>query len=329
MRIHSLSRRQALSVTVLMGAMCCTSGATWADTFPSKPIKIVVPMPAGGGPDLVARVVGEKISAQLGQPVVVENRPGAGAILGASVVAKSDADGHTLLLAPNTLAISAHVLPGTVNFKLQSELTPVIAPVTTPMVLVTNPKTGVKSLSAALELMRTKPGMSVGSAGNGSPMHFAIEMFQLSTQVDLLHVPYKGVAPSLTAGVGGEVNYLFTPLGGAVPYIKAGQLVPLAVLEKQRTPLLPDVPTALEQGVKDVEIVGWYGLFAPKGTPAAAVDTINQAFNAALQLDDVRNKLTTAGMTVLGGTPEQLTEYVKFDDERYGRLARELKIQVD
>ncbi|WP_066270328.1 Bug family tripartite tricarboxylate transporter substrate binding protein [Hydrogenophaga palleronii] len=302
-----------------------------AQTFPSKPITLIVPFPPGGGPDLAARVLAEKMAPKLGQPIVVDNRPGAGALLGASAVARSTPDGHTLLLTPNTMVISPHVLPSGAGggVDVHKDLVPVISPVTTPMVLVANPSLGVTNLKAALEAARKSPGLPYGSPGNGSPMHFAGEMLKRSAQVDLLHVPYRGVGPSLTASLSGEVKLLFTGLGGAVPHIRGGKLVPLALTEKQRSPLLPDVPTATEQGVSGVEVNAWYGVFAPTGTPAPVIARLNQAFNEALQLPDVRERLGGAGLDVLGGTPQVLADFMKADNERYGKLAKELNIKAD
>ena len=302
-----------------------------AQTFPSKPITIVVPFPPGGGPDLAARVLAEKLAPKFGQPVVVDNRPGAGALLGASAVARSAADGHTLLLTPNTMAISPHVLPAGAGggVDVHKDLVPVISPATTPMVLVANPSLGVTNLKAAMDAARKSPGLPYGSPGNGSPMHFAGEMLKSAAKVDLMHVPYRGVGPSITAALSGEVKLLFTGLGGAVPHIKGGKLVPLALTEKKRSPLLPDVPTATEQGVSGVEVNAWYGVFAPTGTPAPVIARLNQAFNEALQLPDVREKLAGAGLDVLGGTPQVLADFMKADNERYGKLAKELNIKAD
>ena len=305
--------------------------AALAQTFPGKPITIVVPFPPGGGPDLAARVLAEKLAPKLGQAVVVDNRPGAGALLGAGMVARSAADGHTILLTPNTMVISPHVLPAGAGSGLDvhKDLVPVISPATTPMVLVANPQLGVTTLKAALEAAKKSPGLPYGSPGNGSPMHFAGEMLKSAAKVDLMHVPYRGVGPSITAALSGEVKLLFTGLGGAVPHIKGGKLVPLALTEKKRSPLLPDVPTAAEQGVAGVEVNAWYGVFAPTGTPAAVVARLNKEFNDALQLPDVREKLAGAGLDILGGSPQVLADFMKADNERYGKLAKELNIKAD
>ena len=329
-----LPRRQALG---LLAAGSLALAASWPLTataqaaFPSRQVTLVVPFPAGGGPDLAARIIGEKLAPRLGQPVVVDNKPGAGALVGANFVAKAQPDGHTLLLTPNTMAISPHVLPpgagGGVD--VYKDLAPVIAPATTPLVLVANPSLGASNLRAAIEAARKTPGLPYGSAGNGSPMHFAGEMLKKSTKADLMHVPYKGVAPSITAALAGEVKLLYVGLGGAVPHIKSGKLVPLAVTEARRSELLPDVPTATEQGVPGVEVNAWYGVFAPAATPAATVARINREINEVIKMPEVREKLMAAGIEVLGGTPQQLEGFMRADNQRYGALARELNIKAD
>jgi tripartite-type tricarboxylate transporter receptor subunit TctC len=315
------------------GGLACLSllaAGAWAQTFPSKQVTLVVPFPPGGGPDVAARVIAEKLAPRLGQAVVVENRPGAGALLGASFVAKAAPDGHTLLLTPNTMAISPHVLaPGAGGgVDVNRDLLPVIAPATTPLVLVASPSLGVSNLKGLLEQAR-KGGLAYGSPGNGSPMHFAGEMFKRSAAVDLLHVPYRGVAPSLNAALAGEVKLLYTGVGGALQHIKAGKLVPLALTEKARSALLPDVPTATEQGVANVEVNAWYGVFAPAATPAAVVQRINQEINAVIRLPDVRERFLGAGIEPLGGTAQVLADFMKADTQRYGQLARELGIKAD
>lgn len=321
-------------LTLVAGGLACLgllAGGAWAQAFPSKQVTLVVPFPPGGGPDVAARVIAEKLAPRLGQAVVVENRPGAGALLGASFVAKAAADGHTLLLTPNTMAISPHVLPPGAGggIDVNRDLVPVIAPATTPLVLVASPQLGATNLKALLEQARKQPGLAYGSPGNGSPMHFAGEMFKRSSGLDFMHVPYRGVAPSLTAALSGEVKLLYTGVGGALQHIKSGKLVPLALTEKSRSSLLPDVPTATEQGVANVEVNAWYGVFAPAGTPAAAIQRINQEINAVIKLHDVRERLIGAGVEPLGGTPQVLADFMKADTQRYGQLARELNIKAD
>ncbi len=302
-----------------------------AQTFPARTVTLVVPFPAGAGPDLTARILAEKLAPRLGQAVVVENKPGAGALLGASAVAKSAPDGHTLLLTPNTMVISPHVLPrgAAGGIDVQKDLVPVIAPATTPLVLVAHPQLGVGNLKALVEAARKTPGIAYGSPGNGSPMHFAGEMLKKSAQIDLLHVPYRGVAPSITAAIGGEVKLLFTGLGGAMQHIRAGKLVPVALTEGSRSKLMPEIATATEQGVAGIELKSWYGILAPAGTPEAVIQRLNLEVNEVLKMPDVQAKLNTAGIEVLGGTPQVLADLMKSDSQRYGSLARELQIKAD
>lgn len=329
MTLRGMARGLAVSLGIITALLAFVPMAN-AQSESNRAITMVVPFPAGGGPDLAARILADKLHAGLGQTVVIENRPGASSMLGASAVARAAPDGHTLLFTTITTAIAPHVLtqgagPDTDIFK---DLVPIIAPVTTPMVLVAHPRLGVKSLKELIELAHKRPGLAYGSAGFGSGTHFAGEMFKRSAGVDLLHVPYRGVAPSIIGTVRGDTSLLFAALGATLPQIKDGKLIPLAVTEKSRSSLLPDVPTATEQGVPNVEIHAWYGVFAPAGTPAAIRDRLNQEINAALALPDVKEKFSVGGIEVLGGDAGQLATLVRLDSERYGDIARQLNIRI-
>lgn len=317
----------AAAATAALGTALPAQAQTW----PSRTVTIVVPFPPGGGPDLAARVIAEKLAPRLGQAVVVENRPGAGALVGAAAVARAAPDGHMLLLTPNTMAISPHVLPkgagGGVD--VQKDLAPIIAPATTPMALVAHPALGAANLRDLVAMARRSPGLPYASAGNGSPMHFAGEMFKQSAGLDMTHVPYRGVAPSITGTLAGDTRVLFVGLGGALPHIRAGKLVPLAVTEGRRSALMPDVPTATEQGVSGVEVNAWYGMFAPAATPAAVLARVNQEVNEVLKLADVREKFLNAGLEPLGGEAQVLAGFMRSDDQRYGAIARALNIKAD
>lgn len=317
----------AAATTAALGAALPAQAQTW----PSRTVTIVVPFPPGGGPDLAARVIAEKLAPRIGQSVVVENRPGAGALVGAAAVARAAPDGHTLLLTPNTMAISPHVLPkgagGGVD--VQKDLAPIVAPATTPMALVAHPALGAANLRDLVAMAKRSPGLPYASAGNGSPMHFAGEMFKQSAGLDMTHVPYRGVAPSITGTLAGDTRVLFVGLGGALPHIRAGKLVPLAVTESRRSALMPDVPTATEQGVAGVEVNAWYGVFAPAATPAAVLSRINQEVNEVLKLADVREKFLNAGLEPLGGDAQVLAGFMRSDDQRYGAIARALNIKAD
>lgn len=332
---NSVSRRLSCQFGLALAVWGCAAltpaMAQAPVAFASKTVTLVVPFPPGGGPDLAARTMAEKLATRWGQSVVIENKPGAGALLGAAHVARAAADGHTLLFTPNTMAISPHVLASGAGggLDVNKDLVPVIAPATTPMVLVASPQLGVRNLKTLVEQARGQTALAYGSPGNGSPMHFAGEMFKRSAGVDMLHVPYRGVAPSLNAALSGEVKLLFTGVGGALQHIKAGKLVPLALTEARRSDLLPDVPTATEQGVAQVEVNAWYGVFAPAATPAAVVQRINQDMNAVLQMPEVREKLLLAGIEPLGGSAQVLAGFMKNDSQRYAQLARELNIRAD
>lgn len=296
-----------------------------------KTLTIVVPVPAGAGPDLVARTIGEKIAARLGQSVVVDNRPGAGTLVGAAFVARGNADGASVLLAPNTLVISPHVLPKGAGGGLDvlKELKPVVPIATTPILLVANPNAGVRNIEQLRAATRQRGSLSYGSAGNGTPMHFAGVLLQNSAKVDLVHVPYRGVAPSITGVLAGEVPLAFVGLGGVAAHIKSGKLAAVALAERARSGLLPDVPTLAESGVQGVEVNAWYGLFVAAGAPAGAVVRWNEEINAVLKMPDVRAKLEAAGVEVTGGSAEQLGATARIDHDRYGRLARDHQVIAD
>jgi tripartite-type tricarboxylate transporter receptor subunit TctC len=326
--IHaSIVARAAVAAASVMFA-----SSVMAQSWPSRQISLVVPFPPGGGPDVFARILGEKLPARIGQSVVVENRPGVGGLAGANQVAKSPADGHTYLVAPNTIAIAPHILAkgagGGVD--VMADLVPVIMPASTPMMLVVNPSLGVKSVQELAAAARKSPGLPYASAGNGSPMHIAGELFRKAAGVDMQHVPFTGVAPSVTAALGGQVQVLFVAMGGGIAqHLRAGKLNVLAITEKRRTSLLPDVPTMSELGFKGVETDAWYGVLAPTGTPQAVIARVNTEINAVLADAEVRGRMNTAGMDVRGGTPEAFGAEMREDHARYGRIVKEFGIRAD
>jgi tripartite-type tricarboxylate transporter receptor subunit TctC len=305
--------------------------AAHAQTWPARFVTIVVPFPPGAGPDIAARVIGEKLAARIGQPVVIENKPGVGGFIGAAQVARAPADGHTLLLTPNTLVIAAHVLPPNARsgVDVTKDFAAVILPATTPMLVAVNPKLGVKTIEELAAAAKKQPGLPYASAGNGSPMHIAGELFKKAAGVDMLHVPYKGVAPSVNAALTGEVNVVYVALGGIAAHVKSGKLVPLAVAERRRTSLLPDLPTFAERGFRDVDVNAWYGILAPAGTPADVIARLNREINAVLAMPDVRERLNGAGLDIAGGAPDALATAMREDYARYGRIVREFDIKPD
>jgi tripartite-type tricarboxylate transporter receptor subunit TctC len=307
-------------------------GTALAQTFPTRQVTLVVPFPPGGGPDLFARILAERLPPKLGHPVIVENRPGVGGLAGANAVAKAAPDGHTVLIAPNTIAIAPHILPkgagGGVD--VMHDLVPVVMPASTPMLLVVHPDLGVSSVAELIALAKHSKGLAYATAGTGSPMHIGGELFKRAAGVDLFHVPYKGVAPSVAAALSGEVKILFTALGGSVaPHLRAGKLKVIAVTEKRRTPLLKDIPTLAEFGYAGVEVDAWYGVLAPAGTPPAVIARLNREINEVLAIPEVRERLAGAGIDARGGTAEAFGAEMREDHARYGRIVQEFGIKAE
>lgn len=303
-----------------------------ARDYPVKAVTFVVPFPAGGGLDFIARALSEKLAPRLGRPLLVENKPGVGGLAGASVVARSAPDGYTLLIAANTIVISPHILAKGAGggIDVMKDLTPIIMPASAPMVLVVTAQLGVRTPAELIALAKRPPGLAYASAGNGTPMHFAGELFKKATGVDMQHVPYKGVFQSVADALGGQIKVLFTSLGGPVmPHVRSGKLVALAVTEKRRTSIMPSLPTLTELGIRGVEVDAWYGILAPAGTPPAVIAFLNREFNAVLELPDLRERLNTAGIDVRGGSAEAFGAEMRADHERYGRMAKEFGIRAD
>ncbi|RYF82827.1 MAG: tripartite tricarboxylate transporter substrate binding protein [Comamonadaceae bacterium] len=332
MPLTSFSRR-----TLLCAAIATTGAAaglaalpSQAQTFPDKSITLVVPFPAGAGPDAVARLLAQKLSVSLGQSVVVDNRAGASGTLGAAFVARAPADGHTLLLTPNTFAIAPHLMGrGAATADVVRDFTPIVQIASTPIVLVARPDLGVRDARGLVELARKSKDITYGTSGSGSPMHIAGELFNRAAGIQTLHVPYKGVAPAVTDLLGGHLKLNYVSLASVMPHLQSGKLVALATVERERTPLLPELPTLIEQGYKDVAVEAWYGLLGPRGLPEPVLQTLNQHVNAALRQPDVIEQLKGFGATPVGGPPQRLAQRVQGDFTRYGRIVKEFGIQAD
>ncbi len=319
------------TTALLAGAALTAPGLTLAQTFPTKPVHVVIPFPPGAGPDLVIRSLSDELSIRWGQPIVVENRPGVGGMVAGNVVAKAPADGHTLLMAPNTLVISPHVLPrsATAGLDVLKDLAPVVSPAASPMLMLAHPSLGVKNIAELTALLRRTPGIAYGTAGNGSPMHVAGELFTHAAKVNMLHVPYRGAPPSVIATLAGDVKLLFAVFDNVRPHIQAGKLIPLAVAENKRTAFLPDLPTMAEQGVPGVEVNAWYGLFAPAATPPATIARINQDVNDVLKLQKIKDRFQEVGLDLTGGSISDFANKAKTDYDRYGEITKRFGIQAD
>ena len=315
----------------LCAAMTLTAaaGLAAAEEYPSRPIRIVVPFAAGGAVDSIARVLGQQLSLSTGRPVLVENKPGASANLGADYVAKAAPDGYTVLLAANGLATNVTLFP---NMPLNTlrDFAPVAQVGFAPLVLVVSKDSPAKNLKDLISLAKQQPGkLSYASAGNGSSQHLAGEMLKIAAQIDVLHVPYKGGAPALTDLLGGRISYMMQNPLEVLPHIKAQQLHALTVAGNKRLALLPDVPTASEAGLPGFEASVWWGMVVPVKTPQEIVVKLNAEVQKALATPKVREKLGEMGVIISPSTPEQFGAFLKLEIDKWAKVIKTSGIQAD
>jgi tripartite-type tricarboxylate transporter receptor subunit TctC len=306
-----------------------TDGAL-AQAFPAKPLRIVVPFAAGGAIDIIVRASGQQLSKELGQPVVIDNRPGASGNIGADAVAKSAADGYTLVAGTSaTHAVNA-ALYAKLPYDIRRDFVPVAHIAGVPNVLVVTPASGMHSVADLVKQARAAPGkMSYGSAGSGTSLHLAGELFGSAAQVNLLHVPYKGAAPATTDLLGGQITMMFNTVPVALPLIRSGKLTPLAVTSPKRHFALPEVPTFAELGYASVESETWVGLFAPAGTARDVVDKVAQALDRALREKSVVDLLRQQGAEPHFMDPNEFARYVDSEIARWGGIVRAAGIKLD
>ncbi|MGA0571586.1 Bug family tripartite tricarboxylate transporter substrate binding protein [Variovorax sp. VNK109] len=327
-RLCGFSRRAVL-IAVAAGAMAATGGA-WAQAFPSRPIKLIVPYPPGGATDMLARKVGEKMAQTLGQPVVVENRPGAGGVLAASFVAKSPADGYTVLVALAGPVVINPLFNPQHSLDALRDLAPVTVLVTSPLVLVTSPAKPYKTIAEFVQKAKAAPGtITYGTSGAGTTMHISGEVISSMSGAKLLHVPYKGNAPSVNDLLGGQIDSVFSDIPVVLPHIAAGKLVPLAVTTRTRHPLLPNVPTLDESGFAGFENTVWQGLMVPAGTPADIVDKLNAAAVAGVNSPDVKDSLTSQGMLPSSTTPAEFRAFITREVPKWTKVVKDLNIKPE
>lgn len=307
----------ALVATALLPALAC------AQAYPNKQIHIVVPFPPGGSTDLLARRIGEKLSAAWGQAVIVDNRAGAGGTVGSDYVVRAAPDGYTLLMGvTGTNAISQSLYPK-LPYDVIKDFAPISLVVTSPLVLVRSPGFAPKTVQELVAAARAKPGsISFGSAGNGTSMHLTGEMFKLATHVSMLHIPYRGSAGALTDLMGGQIETMFGDFLVVWPQIQAGTVVPIAVTSKTRHKMLPNVPTVAESGYPGFEALSWQGLFAPAGTPPAIVEQLNREVNKALAGADMQEYFGSRGFTVGGDTPAEFGALVKSEVAKWSVIVK-------
>jgi tripartite-type tricarboxylate transporter receptor subunit TctC len=300
-----------------------------AQTYPAKALRLVVPFPPGGGTDIIARTLGDRMAADLGQPVIIDNRPGAGTMIGDDNVAKSAPDGYSLLIATFAHAVNPS-LQAKVPFNTEKDFAPVALVGRSPNVLVVNPNKPFKSVADVLAFARANPGkLTFGSFGNGTSAHLAGELFKNLAKVDMVHVPYKGSAPALTDLLGGQIDMMFTTVASVAQYIKSNRLRALAVTSAQRSGAYPNLPTIAEAGVPGYAAESWYGIYVPAGTPAPIVARLNQSVHAAVKTEAFKSRIEEEGLVVSSGTPDELAKYVQAEEVRWAKVVKEANIKVD
>lgn len=325
----TLPRRTLLG----LAALACTATVhpqAQAQAWPAKPIRLVVPFPAGGGTDIVARETSQRVAAATGWTFVIDNKPGAGGNLGVDTVAKSPADGYTLVLGQTSnLAINPTLYPK-LPYQPLKDLTPIVLLANAPLVMVTGMNTPYKSLADAVNAARAKPGqVNFASPGNGTVAHLTSELFQKAAGVKTQHVPYKGAAQALTDVVSGTVDLYMSAVPTLIGQIRQGKLRPLAVTSAKRVDDLPQVPTINESGYKGFDAVTWFGLLAPAGTPKEVVARLNAEFNKALKNPELAKRLADEGADPAGGTPEQFAELIRQDIPRWGKVVQDSGARID
>ena len=318
------ARLAALAATVAAATLAS------AQTYPSKPLKLIVPFPPAGSTEISARAVAGKLGERLGQPVVIENKPGAGGNIGTDVVAKAPPDGYTLVVG----TVGTHAINASLYSKMPydhvKDFAPVVLLSSTPNVLVVNPGLPVNSVKDVINLARAKPGeLTFASSGSGTSIHLSGELFKSMAGLQMMHIPYKGSAPMQIDLISGQVNMSFDNLSAVMQQIKAGRLKALAVTGKSRSPMLPDLPTVEEAGLPGYEATSWNAVFAPAGTPRDIVDKLNRELNAILQSPDTRKYFAEQGGEAGGGTPEQLGAFVRSETAKWSRVVKDSGAKVD
>lgn len=317
--------QKALALTAL--ALACIGAH--AQTYPSKPVTLIVPFAAGGANDTVARPYAQKMSQNLGQQFVVDNRPGAGGNIGAQLAAKAPKDGYTLMLTLGTTLTANPWLYKKVAFDSIKDFEPITPIATAPYVLVVNPSFPAKSVKELIDFAKAKPGqLNYASAGNGTPNHLLGEMLKTVAGIDIVHVPYKGAAAALTDVVGGQVPMAFNSMPSAIPFMKGGQLRVLGVAQEKRTPLAPDIP-AIAETIPGFGALSWYGLLAPAGTPKEIIAKLHAESVKVLNDKEVKEKMAAQGAEVWVTTPEQFAAFIKEDLAKWAKIVKASGAQID
>ena len=318
-----------LSLGLLGAALAPPAPAQTMDAWPSRPLRFILPFPPGGGTDILGRIIAERLSASLGQPVVTENRGGAGGNVGAEAAARSAPDGYTIVLVAPSLAISKS-LYSKLNYDAVKDFAPVSLVATVPNVMVTHPSVPAATLAEFIRLAKTKPGeMNFGSGGSGTSNHLAGELFNIVAGVKLVHVPYKGVNLAMNDVLSGQIHLVVIGVPAAAPHIKAGKLRALALVAQQRAAALPEVPTVAEAGLPNFEVTTWYGILAPAGTPKAIVMRLNAELVKGMHAPDLKERLAAMATEPATSTPDEFADYIKREIAKWGEVVREAGLKAD
>ena len=327
MRFNFCLARLVLSAGVLASA---AGGVFAQSTYPDKSIRLIVPFAAGGPTDVIARAVGQKLTENLGQPVVIDNRGGGGGNIGSDLVAKAAPDGYTLVMG----IVGTHAINASLYSKMPYDTVKDFAPVTltgaATIVLVAHPSVQAKSVKELIALGKSRPGkINWASPGSGTPHHLAGELFKTMTGIGMVHIPYKGAAPAVIDLLGGQVSLAFVSLPAALPHIKAGKLTALGISAPQRSAVAPEVPTIAESALAGYELENWYGVLAPAGTPREIVNQLNREIVKALQMPEVNERLNSQGFEIRTSTPEQFAAYIKSEIVKWAKIVKDSGAKVD
>lgn len=317
--------------TLFAALIGCTllHGPAAAQPYPTKPVRFIVPFTPGGNTDVQGRLIAQRLSAMWGQQVVVDNRPGAGGTLGVETAARSQSDGYTLVLASFGNILAGPALYRKLPYDPLRDLAPVILVSTPPGLLIAHPGLPVKNVKELIAYARSNPGrLNYGSAGNGTWNHLFAELFKSSAGIEMTHVPYRGAAPAVTDVVGGQIQLGMAPFPPTLQHIRSGRLRALAVTSAKRSPILPEVPTVSESGLPGYEAVGWFGVLAPAGTPKPIIEKINRDINRVFDEPKVKAAFAADGTEPAGGTPEALAKSMRVGIAKWGKLVRELDVQL-
>ena len=314
---------------LIVGTGAALAAVPPTDAWPTKPVRVVNPFTAGGGVDVVGRAITQQLTELWGQPVIIDNRPGAGTTMGMEIVAHAVPDGYTLLVNNGSVA-TAPALYRKLSYSVTKDLAPIALAVQSPYVLTVHPGVKANSVQELINLARAQPGkLTYGSVGVGSPAHLMTELMKSLTKTDMMHVPYKGGAPSTTGLLSGEIQVLFSPISTMLPHAKSGRARVLAVSSAKRVELAPDLPSVAEAGVPGFDGTSWYPFFAPARTPAALIQKINGDINRILQKPDVRSRFLAMGMVPVGGAPEALRDYLDAEIKRWGKVIVEAGVKAE